>query len=411
VEISERAETKKTVQEERKRYFNSKDMSSSDDDSPSKKGKPTKARNFRSSQDRKEFYCKEHGPNSTHNSSDCKVIHGRSSDKQAWKNKDKPEKHAEHRSKHKNKARELNILRLEAKEAKAKWTKACKNLEAKNNASSSESEGEHSEQLKSVKETVREDKEEVFHLESSSNSSSSDSDSEQDAGCRENYVSESTSKIKNKTVQKECETNSPHHKHIDEAIDNALLLSDLREPAQTNAKTDEEGQTLKKSKLNSLSPILFVKIQCKTGKKNRQTNYKIVKSLVDSGASKSIMTLKAAKGLPASSKTETKKWSTAAGMLNTTAKTKRLEFRLLELNANRNIEKSFHVADIDLKNYDVIVGRDLIASLQLDIEGGDMSIKWDHSAIPWRSITSIVDDMCLAEIVVTVNRQNKKCKG
>jgi hypothetical protein len=34
------------------------------------------------------------------------------------------------------------------------------------------------------------------------------------------------------------------------------------------------------------------------------------------------MTLKAAKGLLASSKTETKKWSTAAGMLNTTAKTK-----------------------------------------------------------------------------------------
>jgi hypothetical protein len=135
-------------------------------------------------------------------------------------------------------------------------------------------------------------------------------------------MSESTSKIKNKTVQKECETNSPHYKHIDEAINDALLLSDLRKPAQTNTKTDEEGQTLKKSKLNNLSPILFVQTQHKTGKKNRQTNYKIVKSLVDSGASESIMTPKAAKGLSTSSKTETKKWSTAAGMLNTTAKTK-----------------------------------------------------------------------------------------
>jgi hypothetical protein len=70
VEISERAETKKTVHEERERCFNSKDMSSSDDDSPSKKQKPTKAKNFRSSQDRKEFHCKEHGPNSTHDPSD-----------------------------------------------------------------------------------------------------------------------------------------------------------------------------------------------------------------------------------------------------------------------------------------------------------------------------------------------------
>ncbi len=211
-------------------------------------------------------------------------------------------------------------------------------------------------------------------------------------------MSERASKIKNKTAQqKKCETNSPHCKHIDEAINDALLLSDLRKPAQTNTKTDKEGQTLKKSKLNSLSPILFVKIQYKTGKKDRQTKYKIVKSLVDSGASESIMTLKAAKGLPISSKTETKKWSTAAGMLNTTAKTKRLEFRLLELNANRNIEKSFHVVDIDLKNYDMIIGRDLITSLQLDIKGSDMSIKWDDSAIPWRSIDSTVDDIYLAE--------------
>jgi hypothetical protein len=211
-------------------------------------------------------------------------------------------------------------------------------------------------------------------------------------------MSESASKIKNKIAQqKKCETNSPHYKHIDEAINDALLLSDLRKPAQTNTKTDEEGQTLKKSKLNSLSPILFVKIQYKTGKKNRQTNYKIVKSLVDSGASESIMTLKAAKGLPISSKTETKKWSTAAGTLNTTAKTKKLEFRLLELNNNRNIEKSFHVVDIDLKNYDMIIGRDLITSLQLDIKGSDMSIKWDDSAIPWRSIDSTVDDIYLVE--------------
>jgi hypothetical protein len=60
--------------------------------------------------------------------------------------------------------------------------------------------------------------------------------------------------------------------------------------------------------------------------------------------------LEAAKGLPLSSVTETKKWSTAAGMLNTTAKTKRIEFSPPELNANRNVEKLFHVAHIELKN-------------------------------------------------------------
>jgi hypothetical protein len=46
---------------------------------------------------------------------------------------------------------------------------------------------------------------------------------------------------------------------------------------------------------------------------------------------------------------ETKKWSAAAGMLNTTAKTKRLKFSPPEHDANRNIEKSFHVTDMELK--------------------------------------------------------------
>jgi hypothetical protein len=109
------------------------------------------------------------------------------------------------------------------------------------------------------------------------------------------------------------------------------------------------------------------------------------------------MTLEAAKGSPLSNKKETKKWSAAAVMLNTTAKVKRLEFCLPELNANRNIEKSCHVADIELKNNHMIVGRDLITSLQLDIKGSDMSIKWDDSAIPWRSVVSTVNDIYLAE--------------
>jgi hypothetical protein len=47
---------------------------------------------------------------------------------------------------------------------------------------------------------------------------------------------------------------------------------------------------------------------------------------------------------------ETKNWSTAAGMLHTNAKTKRLEFSLPELQASRTINKSFHIVDIDLKS-------------------------------------------------------------
>jgi hypothetical protein len=65
---------------------------------------------------------------------------------------------------------------------------------------------------------------------------------------------------------------------------------------------------------------LFVKIENTTGKKDGKTRTKIVKALVDTGDSASIVTFKLAKGLLPSNKT-TKKWSTAVGVLNTSAKT------------------------------------------------------------------------------------------
>jgi hypothetical protein len=201
-------------------------------------------------------------------------------------------------------------------------------------------------------------------------------------------------KTKNKKTKK-CE--NTRYDHIDDAINESYLLSDLRKPNQTKTKTDKDGQTLKKSKQKKLSPILFVKMQFSNGKKSRQTNSKFVKALVDSGASQSIINIKAAKGLPLSDKTETKEWSTAAGMLHTSAKTKRVEFSLPELHTNRTIKKSFHVLDINLKNYDMIIGRDLITKIQLDVKGSDLSIKWDDSAIPWRDVDSTYDDIYLAE--------------
>jgi hypothetical protein len=60
VEISERAETKENVCQERKCFFNSNVDSSSEDQRRSKKKqKPSKARNHQSNSDRKEFCCKE----------------------------------------------------------------------------------------------------------------------------------------------------------------------------------------------------------------------------------------------------------------------------------------------------------------------------------------------------------------
>jgi hypothetical protein len=172
VEICERQETKEAI---RKRPIYTSDSDNSSVEAPrhkkkkhQKKPKPDK---------RQDFYCKEHGPNPTHDTVDCKVIKGRK--EKNWKDKDKSEpKYSDYRSKYKKKAAELHILQAEAKKEKAKWKKAYTNMKAKEASSDNESEGEI-EQVEAIRETVREGLEEdVNEDSSSSSSSSSDSNSE-----------------------------------------------------------------------------------------------------------------------------------------------------------------------------------------------------------------------------------------
>ena len=41
----------------------------------------------------------------------------------------------------------------------------------------------------------------------------------------------------------------------------------------------------------------------------------------------------------------------------------------------------------------MIIGRDLIRSIGIDIHGADMTIHWDDSAIPWHDIYSTTNDV------------------
>ena len=41
----------------------------------------------------------------------------------------------------------------------------------------------------------------------------------------------------------------------------------------------------------------------------------------------------------------------------------------------------------------MIIGRDLIRSLGIDIHGVDITIHWDNAAIPWRYIYSTTNDV------------------
>ena len=75
----------------------------------------------------------------------------------------------------------------------------------------------------------------------------------------------------------------------------------------------------------------------------------------------------------------------AAGVLTTNTKTA-TSFSFPELHANKLINQSIHVVDLNINHYDMIIGCDLIRSLGIDIHGAAMAIHWDDVAIPWRNI-------------------------
>jgi hypothetical protein len=125
VEICECAETKQNIRMHSAR-FESDDDSANYERHAKKPRKPTKKTSYRAP-----FFCKEHGPNTTHDSVKCKVLLARKQEKPyEGKKRDssKNRSYKDYQSKYKKKSRELNILQSETKKEKAKWKKAYNNL-------------------------------------------------------------------------------------------------------------------------------------------------------------------------------------------------------------------------------------------------------------------------------------------
>ena len=148
----------------------------------------------------------------------------------------------------------------------------------------------------------------------------------------------------------------------------------------------------KKLKHKHFSPIIFVKLVIPAGKKGRQSKTWLVKALVDSGASESIIAKAKADKLPVKNTKKERQWSTAAGVLTNNKKIA-TSFSFPELYANKLINQSLHVFNLNIDCYDMIIGRDLIRSLGIDTHGADMTIHWDDAAIPWRDIDSTTNDV------------------
>ena len=138
------------------------------------------------------------------------------------------------------------------------------------------------------------------------------------------------------------------------------------------------GRRPKKApKVTDLQPIVYVRFN--TRPKNAKPKPVTLKALVDSGGSATLVTAKYAAKLKKYTGMKTV-WSTPAGSMNTTQQV-RAQFTMPELHDNRMIQWNVHVTK-DLGNYDMIIGRDLISDLKMEINFNDNILVWDEHSIP-----------------------------
>ncbi len=109
-------------------------------------------------------------------------------------------------------------------------------------------------------------------------------------------------------------------------------------------------------------------------KKHSKNNRKLsVKCLLDSGCSatiarKSVVT-------KVSTNTDSEQWHTAAGTFTTAGKSE-VKLQLTELSPTAILEESVHVTDQDLGQYDIIIGRNTMNRLGLDLMFSTNTVVW-----------------------------------
>ena len=147
-----------------------------------------------------------------------------------------------------------------------------------------------------------------------------------------------------------------------------------------------------------LVPMVYVVLQSHRKDRKDQKRTIAIKALLDSGASGSIVSKDAVKKLKINKRTskDSTEWTTAAGTLTTLAKCQ-VNFLLPELSPTKTIHHKFHVTENRITNYDMVIGRDLLQELGIDLKFSNQSIVWDDGDIPMKPKESSVETSFFVE--------------
>ncbi len=107
-----------------------------------------------------------------------------------------------------------------------------------------------------------------------------------------------------------------------------------------------------------------------------------IKASLDSGGSESLVTANYVRKLRIKDSQKKTTWSTPAGNLTTKKKVK-ARFTLPELQDSLLIEWDLHVTD-NLGAHDMIIGRDMLEFLKIDIKFSMQTVEWGAYSMPFK---------------------------
>ena len=199
-------------------------------------------------------------------------------------------------------------------------------------------------------------------------------------------------------LEQESIASDPMFASLDQCLDCAALNS-VRSPSTKRQRTGNVPSDMR--------PIVFVRFLTRKGGRNVPVT---LKALVDSGAAGSLVSKAYTKKLGAKKQANGKTtWSTPSGTL-TTNEVVNGQFTIPELQPNRPIKWRLHVAPHQMATYDMILGRDLLSFLKIDIKFSEQIIEWDHAVMPFKPIDATSMDAFHVAEPDTVQRASNRVK-
>ena len=147
-------------------------------------------------------------------------------------------------------------------------------------------------------------------------------------------------------------------------------------------------QLTSSGKIRHATPTTFVNIR--KGKQGRHIEWMGLFLLFDSGASESFVREKYVNHLKHKFVKCNDKYEIAGGTFNVSKEVK-LRFSLPEFGSSKIITSKFKI-DSSTNNgigYDMIIGRDILAALGIDISFKDETVTWDYVTVPMKDYHSV----------------------